>query len=386
MTTVRHVITALVLLIALLAGVEVWMRSQAVPTIQIVSSQTSAADQALLIPSEVCHHELRRNSAIQLSPAERRLARVIRVNSVGCRGDEVEIPAKDGTYRILVLGDDSVCGTWVDENETIAARLQRFLSKESSAAIEVINGGVPGYCPLLSWLRFENGLAELKPQLVILHVDMTDVADDACYRSLTLSKDNQKVCPHATFRLTPRPENALMQYARQSATATWLFAKTRQHGPELLSVSSAAATCDVGLHWIADDPPDLRLQVRHALAPIKDLHDAVVQSGGQLLVTTSPVLWQVLSADEAPELSRCWGIKGVTPFTKGFPFEVLSRFCEQSRIHYCDASPAFRCEGAEKLFSRDAPVLSRIGMALYAREVAQCLITDPPSKWSDRQP
>jgi predicted ATPase len=184
---------------------------------------------------------------------------------------------------------------------------------------------------------------------------MTDIADDACYRSLLVSQDGRQVCTHASFRLKPRPENMLMQYVRQSATATWLFAKTRQHGPELFSVSNAAATCDVGLHWISDDPPDLRLQVRHALSPLKDLHDSVVQSGGQLLVTTSPVLWQVLSADEAPELSRRYGIRGATPFASTFPFEVLSRFCEQSRI----------------------------GMALYAREIARCLIEDPPSDWAD---
>jgi hypothetical protein len=119
------------------------------------------------------------------------------------------------------------------------------------------------------------------------------------------------------------------------------------------------------------------------LSPIKELNDAVIQSGGQLLVTTAPVLWQVLPADEAPGLSHRAGIKGVTPFTSTFPFEVLSRFCEQSRIRFCDVSPAFRREGAGKLFSTDAPVLSRIGMALYAREIARSLIKDPPSKWSD---
>ena len=70
MTTVRHVIAALVLLIAVLAGVEVWMRSRAVPTIQVICSQTSLADQALLIPSEVCHHELRPNS--KNAPAHRK--------------------------------------------------------------------------------------------------------------------------------------------------------------------------------------------------------------------------------------------------------------------------------------------------------------------------
>jgi hypothetical protein len=383
MTTLRHVIAALVLVIAVMAGIEFWMRSRATPTIQMVTSQTSEENQLLLVPSEARHHDLRKNSTVSLRSTKNGPAHVVRVNSQGCRGEEVEIPARPGTYRILFLGDDTICGTAVDESETVTSRLQQFLSKETTAEIEVINGGVPGYCPLLSWLKFEQDLVQLKPQLVILHVDMTDIADDACYRGLIMADGGSMECQHASFRLKSGPENALMHYVRQSAIATWLFATARHYAPELLSVSSATASCDVGLNWIIDDPPDLRLQVRHALAPIRDLQDAVKQSGGRFLVTTSPVLWQVLSADEAPELSRRMGIKGVPPFTERLPFDIVRAFCEQSRIHYCDASPSFKGENAGKLFSKDAPVLSRIGMALYAREIARSLISDPPTKWSE---
>jgi len=382
-TTLRHIIAALVLLISVMGGIEIWMRSKTTPTIQMVTSQTTVGNQSLLVPSELCHHELRKNFTVSLRPKKNSPSHVVRVNSLGCRGEEVDIPSKQGTYRILFLGDDTICGAAVDENETVSARLQQFLSKETTAEIEVINGGVPGYCPLLSWLKFEQDLVVLKPQLVILHVDMTDIADDACYRGLIVADGNRTVVQHASFRLKSGSENALMQYVRQSATAAWLFARARHYAPELLSVSGASASCDVGLKWIIDDPPDLRLQVRHALGPIRNLRDAVEQSGGRFLVTTSPVLWQISSADEAPELSRRLGITGVPPFSERLPFDILKAFCEQSRIHYCDASPAFQGEKAARLFSKEAPVLSRIGMALYAREIARFLISDPPTKWAE---
>ena len=397
MTTVRHAITALLLFVAALAGVEFWMKGQATPPMTVVTTQTCSRNQPLLVPSEAFHHDLKPSTKTSMRLAERNANQVVRVNSLGCRGDEVANRAPQGTYRILILGDDTICGLSVEANATVAARLQQFLESNAAknesensgarsdfaAEFEVINGGVPGYCPLLSWLKFEHTLSRLKPNLVILHVDMTDIADDASYRSLMQAEERLAVCRHATFRLKPKAANPVLQYVSQSATASWLFAKARHRGPELLSVPPAAATCDIGLNWITDNVPDLRLQVRHALAPIKDLRDAVNQSGGQLLVTTSPVLWQVMSGDDAPVLTSRCGIKGVTPFESKFPFEVISRFCEQSRIHFFDASPAFRNENAEKLFSKEEPILSRLGMALYAREIAKTLFKDPPSQWSE---
>lgn len=382
MTTLRHAATASVLLVAALTVVEIWLWSQAVTAAQTVTDRCAVEDQSLLVASAVSHHELRRLLKTTHQANEHSPSHLFRVNSVGCRGDEPDMPAADGTYRILMLGDDTICGTAVGEDETVAARLQQFLSRETTASMEVINGGIPGYCPLLSWLKFEHDLAKLKPQLVILHVDMTDVADDASYRSLLMIDEDHAVCTHPTLRLLPRPEPALMRFVKQSAIASWLFAKARRHGPALLSVSGTSTSGECALAWIADPSPDLRLHVRHALSPIELLKAAVENSGGHLLVTTSPVLWQVLSAKVAPQLSEQCGISGVTPYESRFPFEVLGHFCEQSQIHFCDASSAFRSGNEEaKLFSTDAPVLSRVGMALYAREIARYLMTNPPVKW-----
>ncbi len=382
MTTLRHAVTASVLLVAALTVVEIWLWSQAVPAAPTVTDRCAAQDQSLLVASAVSHHELRRLLKLTQRANENGPSQLFRVNSLGCRGDEPDLPAAAGTYRILMLGDDTICGTAVGEDETVAARLKEFLSNETTAGIEVINGGIPGYCPLLSWLRFEHDLVKLKPQLVILHVDMTDVADDASYRSLLMIDEVHAVCTHPTLRLPPRPQPALLQFVKQSATASWLFARARRHGPALLSVSGTSTSGESALAWIADSPPDLRLHVRHALSPIELLKEAVENSGGHLLVTTSPVLWQVLPAKVAPQLSKQCGISGVTPYQSRFPFEVLGHFCEQSQIHFCNASSAFRSgDDAAKLFSADAPVLSRVGMALYAREIARYLMTNPPVKW-----
>jgi len=377
----RNAATAVVLLIVALLGVEFWLQGKSMPGMQGVANQVSGADQRLLVPSAVCHHELQRmlKTMHQASPASGKHA--FRVNSFGCRGDEPEVPAPEGSYRILVLGDDSICGTGVDENETVSAHLQRFLSKQTKVRLEVINCGIPGYCPLLSWLKFEHDLVKLKPDLVVLHVDMTDIADDLCYRSLLMSENNHAVCSHPVLRLKPQPENAMAHFVKQSATASWLFARAREQGPKMLLMSSASSNKNQ-FEWITDDLPDIRLQVSHALEPITRLKASVEVSGGRFLVTTAPVLWQVVSAENAPQLSRRCGIRGTTPYQRRFPFEVLQKFCSHTLIRLCDASPTFEHgEDGEKLFSTESPVLSRIGMALYAREIARYIITNPPTDW-----
>ena len=184
-----------------------------------------------------------------------------------------------------------------------------FCLSRRLALWRVINGGVPGYCPLLSWLKFDQDLAKLKPDLVILHVDMSDVADDLCYRSLLMNEDNHAVCSHPMLRLKLRNPNSIEGFVKQSATASWLFTTAREQGPGMLSLSTTSTQADL-FDWIGDDPPDLRLQVRHALEPITRLKESVEATGGRLLVTTAPVLWQVVSAENAPELSRRYGIRG----------------------------------------------------------------------------
>ena len=381
MTALRNAITALMLCVVALAGVEIWLQGKCSVVKRGVTSQTAAADQALLVPSAICHHELQRMLKTNHQAAPRSGEHLIRVNSFGCRGGELTVPAPDGTIRILVLGDDSICGTAVNEDETVSARLQQFLSTLTARPLEVINGGIPGYCPLLSWLKFDQDLSKLKPDLVILHVDMSDVADDYSYRSSLLSENNHAVCSHASLRLKPKAPNALAGFVKHSATAHWLVATAREQVPGMLSLSAESSRADL-FRWIGDDPPDLRLQIRHALEPVSRLQGSVEAAGGRLLVTTAPVLWQVVAAENAPALSRLYGISGLTPCRSRLPFEILDAFCSDAQVRYCDTTPTFiKQEHPERLFSLEAPVLSRRGMLLYAREIARYLTTNPLSEW-----
>jgi hypothetical protein len=373
LTTLRTILMALLLLGAVAVGLEIWLRGQAVGVTSVVTGQACLNSQELLLPSQTTHHELRRLLTVKHEPGDGRRAVEIRVNAAGCRGGAISRKSPD-IYRILMLGDDTIFGADVAEQETPAARLETFLS-QNNRRVEVINAAVPGYCPLLSWLRFEQDLHQLQPDLVILHVDMSDIGDDSSFRSLLLKDGDRMVCMHPTLRLNQPGRESIISQIRQSATVSWMSETLRQSGLEYVAGSSDSATSHEAYGWIKDDPPDLRLQVRHALAPIRALQASVEKRNARLLVVTAPVAWQVISAEQIPTISRHFGMTSGPPFQSRFPFQVLMSFCSQYSIAFLDTSPAFARKEAEKLFSQATPTLSRLGMALYAHEIAEYLLS-----------
>lgn len=91
----------------------------------------------------------------------------VRVNRLGLRGGEVG-PAREGTHRILALGDSVVYGHRLREQDSFPVLLAGELGAE------VLNGATPGYdtSAELAFLR-EVGL-ELEPDAVVLGVSLND--------------------------------------------------------------------------------------------------------------------------------------------------------------------------------------------------------------------
>lgn len=77
-------------------------------------------------------------------------------NAHGMRGATVERQKPPGVFRIVVLGDSSLFGHGVGDDETFSVRLQKHLEgSKPGQRIEVLNAAVPGYTTWqgLTWLR-----------------------------------------------------------------------------------------------------------------------------------------------------------------------------------------------------------------------------------------
>ncbi len=91
----------------------------------------------------------------------------VKINSLGLRGPEVtDVP--EGGYRVLVLGDSLTAAFEVEYEETFAAILERQLTEEMGAPVQVINAGVRGYGTDQELLYYRERGRKLEPDLVIL--------------------------------------------------------------------------------------------------------------------------------------------------------------------------------------------------------------------------
>ena len=101
---------------------------------------------------------------------------MIRLNSYGLRGPELEPQGPHHHLRILFLGSSNTLGWGVEEDGTLPAVLQRELGKN----VEVLNGGIGNYNAVRYVRLFETKLRALKPDVVIVHYFIRDaeVLDD----------------------------------------------------------------------------------------------------------------------------------------------------------------------------------------------------------------
>ncbi|MFM7037161.1 MAG: hypothetical protein ACKO2L_05500 [Planctomycetaceae bacterium] len=371
-------VAALLLLAALTVGLEYWLQGRSAST-SIITAQTELAVQPLLESSSTCHHRLRPGARKRLALSDTASV-TVRINSAGLRGPEPSVEAQM-PWRILMLGDDTVFGAELSERQSLPGQLQQLIQSRTESAVEVLNGGVPGDCPLLTMLRFPD-FRQLQPKLVILHLDMSDVDDDTVYRSLFGETNEGPACLHPSLRsANPGPALPLPGWLQESAVFRHGFAALRHDVPSLLSITSEAAG-QQQFTWISDHGENRRLETEHALRPLAELRRAVEASGAKLLVTTCPVAWQLVDGRRIPELTRRCRIRGATPCAGREPFLAIAEFCARERIRLVDVSDRFRQqEEPLELFSRTSPVLSAKGVTLYAAAISEYLFKNPPGDW-----
>lgn len=363
--------TALALLLLAVVAAECFLQLRKPPGTVTVTPQASSELQSLLVPSAVVHHEM-----LRLHSDSTAADVTITTNRLGLRSPELTEPRKQGAIRILVLGDDTIFGADLPQSQTVTARLEEFLSKSTGLTIEVVNAGIPGYCPLLAWLKFEHELQHLRPDLVVLHFDMTDVADDAFYRRTLKQAGDHQICPHPLLTSGHTDVHAIQRLIQTSALSQLIQAELG------LATKATAETSRFALHrryqWTTSTQSDLRLQIQHALKPLQRFAHATANSGVQLLISTSPTPWQVASAEDFPVLANVLGTTTAWPATEDLPYQVLEAVCQRSAVSVCSAVTAFRSfSQPAKLFASDSVQLSAYGAALYARQIAATLLQHP---------
>lgn len=382
---VKHFFLAGLLLMLLLAAGEIGLRVYDSSTGEF--SRTRDEDE-LIARSWRTHHGLKPLRSITRPNPDSGAPVLIRTNGYGIRGGEIAVPKPAGVFRILCLGDHLTFAPDVPESETFCARLQELLQSRSRLRIEVINAGVPGYCPLLSCLQVKHSLLSLQPDVLLLNFDMSDVADDHAFRRHThLDREGGVLaCPHPD--LEPRPSRKPPGWDDRLLLARWL----KQRSDWLSDGPSVEDRGDIGSRqgryaWLKDNPPDWSTYIQQALSPIEELGATADSIYARLIVAACCCPWQVSPRACSAEVRTRFGIAANAMYHSRAPFDLLGAWLGRRGIAFCDTSPGFQnAPSPEELFLREAPRFSAAGHELYARQLAQFLMERIPGIWNSESP
>jgi lysophospholipase L1-like esterase len=121
-------------------------------------------------------------------------------NREGFRGPEVAIPKPAGVYRIILLGESSTHGWYVNDDQTIDTYLRaRLAAIRPGLRVEVVNLAYDGYDAYQMWQRLRDDGVRLQPDLLLVNAGVNDVRN-AKYPDLRGDPDPRTLIWEADLR------------------------------------------------------------------------------------------------------------------------------------------------------------------------------------------
>jgi|GEM_PF-1669318 len=97
----------------------------------------------------------------------------VEINSFGFRGREFSIEKSD-TFRIVCMGNSCTFGNEVKLSETYPYLLEKRLKQRLGDEVQVINAGIPGYSSYQGKILWEEKIAVLQPDIVVVSYGFND--------------------------------------------------------------------------------------------------------------------------------------------------------------------------------------------------------------------
>lgn len=368
--TIKHIVLAIVLLVGVVCCAEVAWRVYSVS-----EGRTEVAQEIPLIPNHATYHQLQPAGTLSMTAADGTEKISIQLNSFGLRGPEPALVKAPERLRVVCLGDELVFGPGLSDGDLFTAKLQLHLQRALPVEVEVINAGVPGYCPLLSLLQYRHTLRALKPDIVIQTFDMSDVADDHAVRAF--AKLDESGVPMICENPALKADDRLKSIERHFQTLRWAKCQIAawKSSPGQESFEDISRT--VGRYaWIRESPPDWEMYIENALEPIGQLQELSRESAAIFVFSAFPAPWQVSEEATGDQRTRQkFGIAPGVKYTNREPFERLANYAQEHQLEFLDVSQFIDQVGnPEDLYQTDAPWLTARGHEVYAAMLAGRLV------------
>lgn len=323
-----------------------------------------------LTPDEFRHHKLAPNTFSKFE--QRDFSYVQRVNNLGLRGEDTTREKPPGVYRILMLGDSFTMGKGVEDDETFSALLQKFFDTSDpvcgTESVEVLNGGVDSYAPVLEHLQLTRELASLEPDLVVLNLDVSDLVQETAYRQQAIfdSDGEVKAVPgnEATLLLNERIRNWIENNLYLTRLA--LFYTNQLMGYRDLTIRGVVeqANMETALHTLAEDPTDRTEQWRNIFDSLSRIQTFADEQGFEFLLTIYPWGHQVSDSEWLP--GRYMFIPRDATVSDASP-RTVERLARENGIDFVSLFPAFRSySGSEPLYFSYDPHWTTTGHQVMA--------------------
>ena len=345
-----------------------------------------------LVPDAHRHHRLVANSYAQFT--QRDFSYTQRVNNLGMRGEDRQAAKPAGRIRIVTLGDSFTMGKGVEDAETFSVGLEKLLNERLAAcsapvAVEVLNGGVDSYAPILSYLQFTREVAALESDLVIHSLDVSDLVQEAAYRKQAqFSETGEPVAvPQLDQRQVSMTERARNWVERHLyLTRLVLYFANRAFGFKDLSVRDVVtqATFETAAHTLVGDTVNRDRQWADMFDSIGRLRDAAAGSGADYLLVSYPWGHQVNEREWVPGRDNFMPHGAVASDASAVR---LATFARDSAIVFLDLLPQFRkYSGDEPLYFRYDNHLTVRGHRLMAQGIGEFVAARHLESWCGTKP
>lgn len=331
--------------------------------------------------SPLYHHALRPLAAA--TDAREEFAVHYHIDQHGMRIARDDDPQRSAGGGLLVLGDSFAEGAGVEYEQSLAYLAGRELR------MRVFNGAVASYSPLIHYVWAKRNVDEMRPDIVLLLLDISDVQDDFLYESLAvLDRSGDPVAVDADPVCWDRPSCAALD---TEADAQWLSPLVRAW------IRDSCRACTVVKQAIdrLGAPPDalvypedqcsLRLD---RLAPIREscppagwsrtlhwvdrIHELLRARGVPLVLVTWP--WPQQVAGDEWDLGRSRYLFEPGAVYREDRFDAfVAAFSAHRRLPHLSLYRAFREAKARqptvRLYYRDDPHFTPEGHAIAARAI-----------------
>ncbi len=331
-----------------------------------------------LVPDDYRHHKLIPGTFSEFN--QRDFHYVQRVNNLGLRGPDRPVQKPPGTYRILMLGDSFTMGKGVNDDETFSAlldgRLNARLGDCADLRVEVLNGGVDSYSPVLSYIQLSRELFRLEPDLVVFNLDVSDLVQEGIYRQLARYDDQgrpvavpQPAAAKESFneRVRDWSEHHLYLTRLLFFYINRLFEYRDISPREVLTESNFALVA----HTLQGDTVPRDRQWADIFDSILLMRDFSRDHGMQFVLTAYPWGHQVSDAEWQP------GRKGMIPDgarVSDASIGRISAFAREKDVPFANMFPVFRSEhGGRPLYFQHDMHWTAAGHQVMARGLDEFL-------------